>query len=89
MAVQYGHALENVGLHRGTESKVTLAAVGTWNPVVTVSLTARIKDMQSSAVNSYVNAAFQKAFDDERVEMERHLAEGMQRIANEQNARRV
>ena len=89
MAVQYGHALENVGLHRGTESAVTMATAGTLNPVVTVNLTARIKDAQNPAVNRIVGAAFQKAFDDERVEMERHLAVGMQRIANEQNARKA
>ncbi len=89
MAAQYGHALENVGLHKGTASVVQIATTGTWNPVVTVNMSARIKDTQNATVEAIVSPAFQKAFDDERVEMERHMAEGMQRIANEHNARRV
>lgn len=87
MAKSYGlgASIGNVGVFKGAKANVSLAVPGI-NPTVKTTLTIGIADDQMSRVTERYNAAFSKAFHDERIEMERHLASVGQALANQHNA---
>lgn len=87
MAKNYGldASIGNVGVHRGAKATTTLAKPGL-NPISKVQLSLGIADDQMSRVTERYNAAFGKAFRDERIEMERHMASVGQALANQHNA---
>jgi hypothetical protein len=76
MANQYGLPQENVAVHKGTVAKGVQAVSG-WNPTAFVSMRTGIADNQYNRVAGIYNPAMQKALNDERAEMEAHMAEAL------------
>lgn len=76
LANQYGLPEENVAVHKGTVAKGVQAAPG-WNPTAFVSMRTGIADNQYNRVSGIYNPAMQKALDDERAEIEAHMAEAL------------
>ena len=76
MANQYGLPQENVAVHKGTVAKGVQAAPG-WNPTAFVSMRTGIADGQYNRVAGIYNPAMQQALNDERAEMEAHMAEAL------------
>ena len=81
-AEQYGTSQDNVGMHKGAKAYVTKARAGL-SPQAIADMAVSIANGQEGRVAAQYGAAFQKAFNDERVEMENYLAGVMQADANE------
>ena len=86
IAAEYGHAMSNVGISKTVRADVTLAVPGFF-PSASASMTIGLVDNQVSKAGAILETAFQRAFNDEAVEMERHLAISLQNTANDFNAR--
>lgn len=82
LANQYGLPEENVAVHRGTVAHGLQATPG-WNPTAFVSMRTGIADNQVGRVQGIYNPAMQKALDDERAELEAHMAEALLLNADE------
>lgn len=82
LANQYGLPEENVAVHRGTVAHGLQATPG-WNPTAFVSMRTGIADNQVGRVQGIYNPAMQRALDDERVELEAHMAEALLLNADE------
>lgn len=82
LANQYGLPEENVAIHKGTIAHGT-QAVPSWNPNAFVSMRTGIADNQVGRVQGIYNPAMQKALDDERAELEAHMAEALLLNADE------
>lgn len=76
LANQYGLPEENVAVHKGTRARGYEAVPG-WNPTASITMTAGIADNQVGRVQGIYNPAMQKALDDERAELEAHMAEAL------------
>ena len=76
MADQYGLPQENVAVHKGTRARGYEAVPG-WNPTASITMTAGIADNQVGRVQAIYSPAMQKALDDERAELEAHMAEAL------------
>jgi hypothetical protein len=82
LANQYGLPEENVAVHKGTRARGYEAVPG-WNPTASITMTAGIADNQVGRVQGIYNPAMQKALDDERAELEAHMAEALLLNADE------
>lgn len=76
LANQYGLPEENVAVHKGTMARGYEAVPG-WNPTASITMTAGISDNQVGRVQAIYSPAMQKALDDERAELEAHMAEAL------------
>lgn len=81
-AEQYGTSQDNVGMHKGGRAFVTKATAGL-SPQAIADMAVSIKNGQEGRVAVQYEAAFTRAFNDERVELENYLASVMQADANE------
>ena len=81
-AEQYGTSQDNVGMHKGGRAFVTKATAGL-SPQAIADMAVSIKNGQEGRVAVQYEAAFTRAFNDERVELENYLAGVMQADANE------
>lgn len=82
LANQYGLPEENVAVHKGTRARGYEAVPG-WNPTASITMTAGIADNQVGRVQGIYNPAMQRALDDERAELEAHMAEALLLNADE------
>lgn len=82
LANQYGLPEENVAVHKGTRARGYEAVPG-WNPTASITMTAGIADNQAGRVQGIYNPAMQRALDDERAELEAHMAEALLLNADE------
>ena len=81
-AAEYGTSTANVGMHKGGRAYVKKAEPGISTSAI-ADMAVAIKNGQEARVSSSYAEAFQRAFNDERVEMSKYLAEVMQSDANE------
>lgn len=89
LAEEYGIGdRSNIALHKGARAKTTRAKPGV-NPNARAEVTLAIQDGQLPNVDLRYNAAFSRAFNDERAEMTRHMAKRMQEHANKFNTQKV
>ncbi len=82
LAREYGTSQDNVGMHKGGRAYVTKAVAGL-SPTAIADMAVSIANGQDGRVASQYQSAFQRAFDDERRELQRYLGERMQDDANQ------
>ena len=89
LADEYGiDNRSNISLHKGANAKVGKAGK-TFNPIARADMTLGIGVDQLVNVESRYNAAFSRAYTDELREMQRHIAEKMQELANKHNVKKL
>lgn len=81
IAAEYGHAFSNVGIHKGGKAYAGVSK-STGKVYSFGDISWKIADGQEGNVAANINPAFQRAFNDETVEMRRHLASKLQQDAN-------
>lgn len=80
---EYGLAgAGNVGTHRGSRAKAQPARPG-FNPSAWASIDIGLADDQMGKVGAIMNQSLQRALNDERAEIDRHLAERAKEVASE------